>query len=229
MIWRSLICSSLALATLPAAVVTGTVTLRDAKAPDRSGVVVWLTPAQPSSTPVAQTSLKATMIQRNKKFIPHVLPIRTGTAVDFPNYDPIFHNAFSNFSGQIFDVGLYKPGTSRTVTFRRPGVVRIFCNIHANMSAVLVVVDSPYYASTAPSGTFEIPDVPPGTYEMNVFHERATAEELRRLARTIHVSNSENPPPLGITISEAGYLPTPHLNKHGRPYPASSETYKVVR
>jgi hypothetical protein len=75
-----------------------------------------------------------------------VLAIETGTTVDFPNYDPIFHNAFSNFSGQLFDIGLYAPGSSRSFRFQRSGTVRIFCNIHPAMSAVILVVDTPYFA-----------------------------------------------------------------------------------
>ncbi|HYO82269.1 MAG TPA: carboxypeptidase regulatory-like domain-containing protein [Bryobacteraceae bacterium] len=228
MIWRSLICFSIGVSLVAAGAVTGTVVLRDSKAKDSSGVAVWLTPAP--GTPAAPPAPpgRATIIQKNKKFIPHVLAIRTGTAVDFPNYDPIFHNAFSNFSGQIFDVGLYKPGSSRTVMFGRPGVVRVFCNIHAAMSAVIVVVNTPWYATTAASGEFRIPAVPPGSYRLHVFHERATPEELSKVDRTVTVNAGETG--VGeVLVSESGYLPAPHLNKHGRPYPPGSDTYKVLR
>ncbi len=80
------------------------------------------------------------MLQKNKMFTPHILPIVAGTAVDFPNSDPIFHNAFSSYDGQIFDVGLYPPGSSKSVRFGRPGVVRVFCNIHPAMSAIILVL-----------------------------------------------------------------------------------------
>ena len=93
------------------------------KHPDYSGVVVWLEPL--SGAPVLSvTAPHAEMIQKNKTFTPHVLAITVGTTVDFPNYDPIFHNAFSNYNGQIFDIGLYPPGTTRSIAFRREGVVR---------------------------------------------------------------------------------------------------------
>ena len=81
------------------------------------------------------------MLQKGKMFTPHILPIMTGTTVDFPNSDPIFHNAFSSYNGQIFDVGLYPPGTSKSVRFTRPGVVRVFCNIHPTMSAIILVLE----------------------------------------------------------------------------------------
>src|SRR6185369_3436875 len=128
------------LAALPilAATVSGRVELRDSrdaavvKNNNYSGVVVWLKPL------VTVTSLPghARMIQSDKRFTPHVLVVPVGSRVDFPNMDPIFHNAFSNFDGQLFDVGLYPPGSSRSVKFDRVGVVRVFCNIHPMMSAV---------------------------------------------------------------------------------------------
>src|SRR5204863_367127 len=105
-----------------------------------SGVVVWLDP-QVAMPPAPG---QARMLQKDKTFIPHVLPITVGTTVDFPNADPIFHNAFSNYNGQLFDIGLYAPGSSRSVRFKSAGIVRVFCNIHANMSAVIVVLATPY-------------------------------------------------------------------------------------
>ncbi len=109
------------------------------------GVVVWLEPLSGVAVLPAKAG-RAEMIQKDKTFTPHVLAITAGTTVDFPNYDPIFHNAFSNYDGQIFDIGLYPPGTTRSIPFRRPGVVRVFCNIHPTMSAVIVVLKSPYFA-----------------------------------------------------------------------------------
>ena len=129
------------------------------------------------------------MIQKDKMFTPHVLAVPVGGSVSFPNLDPIFHNAFSNFNGQIFDVGLYKPGSSRTVAFKRAGIVRVFCNIHPQMSAVIVVLDTPYFAVSNKAGAFEIADVPPGEYQLHVFHERAAEETLDSLTRQNHHRN----------------------------------------
>src|SRR5262249_55866969 len=130
---------------------------------------------------------------------------------------PIFHNAFSNYNGQVFDLTLYPPGTTRSVRFTRPGVVRVFCNIHASMSALIVVLKTPYFAVSKRDGTFSIADVPPADYTVNVFHERATDASLRALDQNITVeqSNIELPP---VSISETGYLPAPHSNKYGKPY-----------
>jgi len=161
------------------------------------------------------------MLQKGKMFTPHVLPVRAGTTVEFPNADPIFHNAFSIYSGQIFDVGLYPPGTSRAVRFTRPGVLRVFCNIHPAMSAIILVLDTPYFAQAAKDGSFQL-NVPPGAYELSVFHERATEQELAGLARRIVITEPAlRIPP--IAVSEAGYLPAPHKNKYGRDYPPSSD------
>ncbi len=184
---------------------------------DYSGVVVWLEPLGRLIAPV-MPSRPALMVQKNKMFNPHVLAIPVGGSVAFPNFDPIFHNAFSNFNGQIFDVGLYKPGSSRTVVFKRDGIVRVFCNIHPQMSAVIVVLGTPYFVVSGKSGAFEILNVPPGDYQFHVFHERAAPEALDVLTRkiTVEAARLELPP---LTISESGYLPAPHRNKYGKDYP----------
>ena len=233
MISRSLICFSLASAVASSgaysAEVTGRVSLRDsreasvAKSAGFSGVVVSLEPLDARAAPAPPT--RAAMVQKNKTFSPHVLPVQVGATVEFPNYDPIFHNAFSSYSGQIFDVGLYRPGSTRSVRFNRPGVVRVFCNIHPHMSAIILVVAGPYFAKTGPDGRFAI-DVPPGRYQLRVFHERATEATLTALGRTIQVDSRgfEFPP---IAISEAGYLPAPHANKYGQPYPPAPDDGSV--
>lgn len=215
-----------------AATFTGQVELKDSRERsvqrehDYSGVVVWLEPVA-GKAPEPTGPLKATMVQKNKKFIPHVLAVRKGTNIDFPNQDPIFHNAFSNFSGQVFDIGLYKPGSSRTVAFNRSGVVRVFCNIHSAMSAVIVVVDTPWYATTGVDGSFRIHNVPAGEYRMKVFHERALAGQLSKAERTVTVG--EGAAPVQISISESGYLPALHTDKHGKPYSSSDGAYQVLK
>jgi plastocyanin len=183
---------------------------------DFSGVVIALDPVNSTVVPNRPPN-HARMVQKDKTFTPHVLAVQVGTTVDFPNYDPIFHNAFSNYDGQLFDVGLYPPGSSRGVHFTREGVVRIFCNIHSTMSAVIVVLKTPYYTTTARDGSFQITDVLPGEYRLKVFHERATEATLDRLERRIIVGNETvDVPP--IAISESGYLPIPHKNKFGKDY-----------
>lgn len=222
---RWLICFSASLLPLCAAGVSGRVELRDSRyAPvrnrhDYSGVVIALNPVEATAPPAAVK--RAVMLQKNKTFLPHVLAIRAGSVVEFPNADPIFHNAFSSYNGQVFDIGLYPPGTTRSVKFARPGVVRVFCNIHASMSALIVVVVSPYFAATKQDGSFNIADVPPGQYNLTVFHERASEAALAGLSRKITVGLEGVSLP-NIVISEAGYLSIPHKNKYGHDYPPDS-------
>ena len=222
---------------LAAGSVSGRVELRDSqdaavrKHRDFSGVVVWLEPASAAAVPPPADAVVAKMIQKDKTFTPHVLPIRVGTSVDFPNFDPIFHNAFSNYNGQLFDVGLYPPGTSRRVRFARPGVVRVFCNIHAAMSAVIVVLNSPYFEATQKNGNFQFDGVPPGEYTLHFFHERATQATLDSLARRITVPDGSVSLP-AIGISESGYIVIPHHNKYGHDYtdaPDDGGVYPAVR
>ncbi|MDP9114675.1 MAG: hypothetical protein M3O20_13480 [Acidobacteriota bacterium] len=222
---RWLICFSLLMLTLDAATVSGRVELRDSRDPavrnrkDYSGVVIALKPLD--FTPPAAASKHAVMLQKDKTFSPHVLAVEAGSVVDFPNADPIFHNAFSSYSGQVFDIGLYPPGTTRSLRFAREGVVRVFCNIHSSMSAVIVVLGSPYFAATKRDGAFEIPDVPPGDYQLTVFHERASENTLEGLKRKVTVG-PDGASLAGIMISEGGYLPIPHNNKYGHEYPPDS-------
>jgi plastocyanin len=188
---------------------------------DYSGVVVWLEPL--SGLPVQRTKpARVEMIQKDKTFSPHVLPILIWTTVDFPNYDPIFHNAFSNYNGQIFDIGLYPPGTTKSIVFKREGVVRVFCNIHPTMSAVIVVLQSPYFCVSNKNGDLQMSNVPPGSYRMHVFHERATEQTLAALTRTVEISDERAQLPQ-ISVSESGYLQLPHQNKYGKEYPPDAE------
>jgi plastocyanin len=244
MIWRSLISSSIfsfslfcCAAALPVghpAAISGRVVLRDSRIDavnrkkDFSGVIVS---AERVNIPVREAISKhAVMLQKNKMFIPHILPIVTGTIVDFPNDDPIFHNAFSSYSGQIFDVGLYPPGTSRAVRFARPGVVRVFCNIHPTMSSIILVLNTEYFTATARDGSFEL-NVPPGEYDLKLFHERATEQTLAGLSRRILVTDQPLRVP-EIDVSEGGYLLAPHKNKYGKDYvspPDDQIVYPGVR
>jgi plastocyanin len=216
--------------------VSGRVELRDSKDAavrkkmDFSGVVIWLEPvAGKAPLPAAA---HARMVQKDKTFTPHILAITTGTTVEFPNFDPIFHNAFSNYNGKVFDVGLYPPGSSRSVVFSRPGIVRVFCNIHATMSAVIAVLDTPYFDTTKKDGSFEIGSVPAGDYRLHLFHERATAATLDEAERRLSVAATGRTTLPPIAISESGYIATPHTNKYGHDYsppPDDRGVYPAVR
>jgi len=222
MIWRWLICFSILAATVCAADVSGRVELvdsRDAavrKKRDFSGVVISLQ-AVPGEPPLEAKPQHFTMLQKDKTFSPHVLAITAGSTVSFPNADPIFHNAFSSYNGQIFDVGLYPPGTTRTIRFNREGVVRVFCNIHSMMSAVIAVLPTPYFAVSAKDGSFSVQGVPAGEYDVVIFHERAMEPLLRSLTRRIRVGLDPQMIPV-LRISEADFIAIPHKNKYGSEY-----------
>jgi plastocyanin len=231
MIWRLLICSNLSLClavpqALRAAELKGQVELTNSKEltvrrnRDYAGVILWLEPVGHSAP--APAPKRVEMKQQDKTFKPHVVAIPVGGAVDFPNLDPVFHNAFSNFAGQPFDLPLYAPGTTKSATFRRPGIVRVFCQIHSQMSAIIAVVDTPWYAVTPESGQFRIDNIPPGEYQLHIFHERALPDNLRFLERVITIPDGGLTLPL-ISISETGYIPAPHLDKHGKPYPPKGD------
>lgn len=222
---RLILIVALATGAAGAATLSGSFTLADSRTPavqkhrDYSGVVVSFIPVPATVFPPPPRHV--TMLQKNKTFLPHVLPVPAGAVVDFPNADPIFHNAFSNYSGKVFDVGLYPPGASRSVRFTQPGVVRVFCNIHSAMSALILVLPSPYFAVSSADGSWSL-DLAAGDYEMRVFHERAREGSLPALARRVAVAAPATTLP-PVTVSEAGYLPAAHSNKFGRPYEEAAD------
>lgn len=114
---------------------------------------------------------KAVIDQRSKVFLPHVSVVTKGTTVEFPNNDTVFHNVFAYYDAKKFDLGNYPRGSSKSVKFDKVGVVALLCNIHAEMSAYIYVVDTPYYAVTDKQGRFQIKEVAPGEYTLKVWHE----------------------------------------------------------
>jgi plastocyanin len=194
--------------------VSGQVQLTESK--DHSGVVVWLAPI--AGEPPETAPETASMAHQHKTFVPHVVAIRTGSKVRFPNLDPFFHNAFSNYEGEVFDIGLHPPGSSREVTFHRAGVVRLFCNIHPTMSAIIVVLNTPWFAVSNVQGSFRISGITPGTYRVQVFHERARPDVLAKLEREVTIGPDDLTVPL-LLVSEEGYVEPPHKNKFGKDYP----------
>ena len=118
----------------------------------------------------------AVMDQHNETFVPHVLAITTGTTVDFPNSDRIYHNVFSLSKTKSFDLGRYAAGHARSVTFDRPGIVRVFCDIHSHMNAFILVFSHPFFAITDAEGRYRIENVPPGSYRMIAWNEGVSSE-----------------------------------------------------
>jgi len=118
----------------------------------------------------------AVMDQRNETFVPHVLAITTGTTVDFPNSDRIYHNVFSLSKTARFDLGRYAVGHSRAVRFDHPGIVRVFCDIHSHMNAFILVFSHPFFAVTDADGRYRIDNVPPGTYGVIAWNEGVSSD-----------------------------------------------------
>lgn len=182
-----------------------------------SKAVVWLTPVGTTvDAPRQDASHIPQLVQKNKSFQPSLLVIPVGGKVEFPNRDPFFHNVFSLFEGKRFDLGLYESGTTRFVQFDKPGVSFIFCNIHAQMSAVVIALATPYYAVSDVHGDLTIPNVPPGRYELQVFHPAVAPDTLRTLSREITVAQGDTA--LGtFTLTETD-VSLGHKNKYGREY-----------
>jgi plastocyanin len=147
--------------------------LRDAS--DRLRSVVYLE-AAPRGAFEPLNPGRAVMDQQQERFVPHVLAITTGTTVDFPNSDPIFHNVFSLSKTKSFDLGRYATGRSKQVRFDRPGIVRVFCEIHSHMNAFILVFSHPFFDVTDTDGRYRIDNVPPGTYSLMAWNEGVTSE-----------------------------------------------------
>jgi plastocyanin len=184
---------------------------------DASAVVVWLTPVGADAAPIQQKASEIPKLtQHNKSFQPSLVVIPVGGKVEFPNRDPFFHNVFSLFEGKRFDLGLYEGGTTRFVQFDKPGISFIFCNIHAQMSAVIVALNTPYYGVSDMHGDLNLAGVPPGRYNLQIFHTSVAPDALRALNREITVAPGNSD--IGtFTLTESD-LELAHKNKYGRDY-----------
>jgi plastocyanin len=180
-----------------------------------ASAIVWLTPVAGMVEPPRQKEIPQ-LVQKNKMFRPSLIVIPVGGKVEFPNHDPFFHNVFSLFEGKRFDLGLYESGTTRFVQFDKPGVSFIFCNIHAEMSAVVIALATPYYAISDASGDLTIPSVPPGRYEVQVFHASIAPDVLRALSREITIAPGGTS--LGTFTLVESDLTLAHKNKYGHDY-----------
>jgi plastocyanin len=196
--------------------------------------VVWLTPitttgaggetpAMPSLSVTPATNLR--LVQKNKSFEPHILVVPAGSVVEFPNRDPFFHNVFSLFEGKKFNLGLYEAGTSQTVRFDRPGISYIFCNIHPEMSAVVITIATPLYAVSNSDGQLSLTGVPYGRYVLHVWSD-GMGPETQPLTRALMIA--ENASSLGVIwVPAANGQSMVHKNMYGRDYDESTPNSSV--
>jgi plastocyanin len=191
--------------------------------------VVWLTPSVAASTmpdedgtqsvpqSVAPQASPLRLVQKNKSFDPHILVVPAGSQVEFPNRDPFFHNVFSLFEGKRFDLGLYEAGSSRMVKFDRPGISYIFCNIHPEMSAVVITLTTTLYDISTPNGQITLTAVPYGRYVLHIWSEGMGPENSQPVTREVTIAESTTS--LGtIRVPEVNGQSMAHKNKYGRNY-----------
>jgi plastocyanin len=190
---------------------------KPAKSHEANNVVVWLTPVGGAAKPVAfRDGQQLRLVQRNKSFDPHLLVVPVGSVVAFPNHDPFFHNVFSLFEGKRFDLGLYEAGSTRDVHFNKPGISYVFCNIHPEMSGVVVALDTPYYGISDQQGQVVIAGVPVGKYMLRLWHESALPEALKAMTREVTISETSST--LGVLRLPESDLPRSHKNLYGMEY-----------
>ena len=140
---------------------------------EAGNVVVYLEELSPGRSFPPAPPARPAIRQEGMAFVPHLLAVVKGSTVEFPNADPVFHNVFSLARAATFDLGRYPKGTSRSVRFDKPGIVKVFCHIHSDMSAVILVLDNPLFAVPDAQGRYRIDNVPPGEYRIVAWHERA--------------------------------------------------------
>ena len=178
--------------------------------------VLWLTPIQPTPAAPFLPEHHYMLLQKNRMFTPHLLVIPVGSIVNFPNADPFFHNVFSLFDGKRFDLGLYEAGSTKAVTFSKEGVSYIFCNIHPEMSAVVLTLSTSLYDVADSKGAFRLSAVPAGDYELHVWVEGVAQPALSQMTRRVHLAPGSGD--LGMLDVPALQRETTHTNMFGQPY-----------
>lgn len=154
-------------ATADTATVQGKVTCRGVR--DCAGALVWVEKIAGRTFP---PKAEAVVDQLKLSFVPHVLPVLAGTKVAFPNSDEVRHNVFSPSPPKRFNLGTYPRGVTKHLVFDRPGVVELLCNVHAEMSGFIVVLETPYVARVAADGTYSLENVPSGTHSIAAWREQ---------------------------------------------------------
>ncbi len=160
----------------------------------------------------ARTVKRRVIEQRGREFLPHLMAIPVGSTISFPNFDTVFHNVFSSSPTAAFDLGLYKAGEARDYTFQKEGIIRLGCNLHANMSAYIAVVSQPYYVVTDDGGKFAFKHLAPGKYKLKAWSERTKAP----ITQDVTVKVGANDIKVGVAAdAPAGPAPDKFGGKRG--------------
>jgi hypothetical protein len=190
---------------------------------------VWLEPNPGTPTLPFASHGHYTLLQKNRTFSPHLQVIPIGSVVQFPNADPFFHNVFSLYEGKRFNLGLYEAGSSKSVTFSHKGVSYIFCNIHPEMSAVVLTLATPLYAIADANGSFDLRNIPPGDYTLHLWIEGVPQSFLGGLSRTVHFP----PHIVDLGAQQVPIAPikrSSHNNMFGQTYTSDPQsTYSIDR
>ncbi len=207
--------AGLAPAAAQAGNVSGRITIQEkdnAPSPDLGDAVVYLV-GQGVALPAARFEITIS----DKTFSPHVLVVPVGSTVAFPNHDPFDHNVFSVSDSNSFDLGLYGRGEGKATVFGYPGLVRVFCNVHPRMVALVQVMGTHQFAQAGGDGSFTITGVEPGTYKLHVWHERASQELVRDV-----VVGPNGLADLQVALNARSFRWQPHKNKFGKDYPTNA-------
>lgn len=180
---------------------------------DLDDTVVFYRPE--AKAPLKPLTGDITVMMRGKSFVPHVLTVTAGTRVRFPNGDPILHNIFSTSTGNGFDLGLYGEGESKSALMQHPGLVRVYCNVHHEMFAYVLVLDTPYFTRPQPDGSFVLKGLPPGPGELTVWNPRG---ELWHQ----HLDAPDGAP-LAVQLKLSRFGVPAHFNKFGKPYDKNAD------
>ncbi len=175
--------------------------------------IVWVRGLPPTAAVAG-----ASMASQDKHFVPHVLAVTARTEVSFPNVDPIFHNVFSLTPENKFDLGLYRRGAAKSVRMETPALVRVYCNIHPDMAAFVMVLDRATFAVTDADGSYRLATIPGGPHEVHVWNER-TGEQIQKVT----IEPLSGPARLDFLLDASAYKPQAHKNKFGRDYPPVSK------
>jgi len=182
--------------------------------PDLGDAVIYL---EGSGEGAAARPATVEVAINNKLYVPHVLVVPVGSTVKFPNRDPFNHNVFSPSEPNQFDLGLYGRNEAKSWTFARPGLARIYCNVHPRMVSYVMVAANRFFTQPGTDGSFALDSVPPGRYRLHVWHERIAAEVVKDL--TVTAAGATD---VQVALNARGYRWQPHKNKYGREYPTNA-------